>query len=246
MHTAVDIALVLLYAVVWVVVEIVRLPKARARMERAPLGARAREYYWTMALQWGLAGAVFARLALGHLPASTIGLNLPRGPVGWAGTAVALALVGWLLRMQSRTATGSERGRAAISRELSKIAWMLPREKREFAAFSALSMTAGVCEEVLFRGHLLAFLDSLVGPLVGTALAVVVFGVAHAYQGVKGIVRTALIGLFMALVYRATGSLLAPIVAHALIDWSSGRMIERALQRGLDLSVAKAPAAPAA
>ena len=243
MHTPIDVALVLLYAVVWVVVETVRLPQARARMAHAPLGARAREYYSTMLIQWGLAGAVFARLALGHRPASAIGLALPHGGVAWTGTAVALALVLWLLRKQSRGATGSERARAAMSRQLAKIAWMLPREKREFAAFSALSMTAGVCEEVLFRGHLLAFLDPLVGLFAGTAVAVVAFGLAHAYQGVNGIIRTGLIGLFMALVYRATGSLLAPIAAHALIDWSGGRMIEQAVRRGVDLSAA--PATPA-
>jgi membrane protease YdiL (CAAX protease family) len=246
MHTLVDVALVLLYAVVWVVVEIVRLPKARERMSAAPPGARAKEYYSTMLIQWALAGRVLARLAFGHRPAAAIGLALPHGAVGWVVTALALAMVGWLLNQQSRGATGSDRARASMSKALAKIAWMLPREKREFAAFSLLSMTAGVCEEILFRGHLLAFLDSLIGPYVGTAVAVVAFGLAHAYQGRSGIIRTGLVGLFMALVYRATGSLLAPIVAHAWIDWSAGRMIEAAIRRGLDLSVAPAsPGAPA-
>src|SRR5690349_14690869 len=194
MHTLVDVALVLLYAVIFVVVETLRLPQTRARMYAAPLGARAKEYYFTMLMEWALAGLVFARLAFGHLPAAAIGLTLPHGAVGWIVTALALALVGWLLRKQSRGAQKSDRARASMARALAKMAWMLPREKREFAAFGLLSLTAGVCEEVLFRGHLLAFLDSLIGPWAGTAVSVVAFGLAHAYQGRSGIIRTGLVG----------------------------------------------------
>jgi membrane protease YdiL (CAAX protease family) len=201
-------------------------------MERAPLGGRVREYATTMAIEWALTIAVLARLALGGLPLSGIGLAWPHGLVGWAVSAAAVALTLWLLGQQSRV-TESERGRAALARQLSGIAWMMPRERREFAAFSALSVTAGVCEEILFRGHLMAFFDSLVGPILATIAAVALFGIAHSYQGKVGVVRTGIVGLFMALVYRATGSLLAPIVMHALIDGSGGRLIERALKFGV-------------
>lgn len=245
MHTPVDIALVVLYSVVWLAVEMWRLPHTRARMERAPLGARAREYFMTMAAQWALAFAVLARLVATGTPLAAIGLRAPQGWIGWAVSAAATALTLWLLALQARAAL-SERGRAALARQLASIAWMMPRERREFAAFSALSLTAGVCEELLFRGHLMAFFDSLIGPLAGTLAAVALFGLAHAYQGRSGIVRTAVIGLLMALVYRASGSLLAPMVMHALIDYRGGRLVERAVALGAEIGGDAARAAATA
>ena len=52
----------------------------------------------------------------------------------------------------------------------------------------------------------------------------VVFGFAHAYQGPAGIPRTAAVGGTFALLYGLTGSLWAPVVAHAVMDITSGRI----------------------
>jgi len=232
MHTPFDLALVALYCVIWVAVEMWRLPHTRARMAGAPLGARAGEYFTILATEWALVVALLGRLLWTGTPVAAVGLRLPQGFLAWAASVAAIALTLWLLALQQR-ATRSERGRAAIARQLGHLGWFLPRERREFAAFGMLSITAGVCEEVLFRGHLMAFLDPLIGPLLATVVAVALFGIAHAYQGPRGIVSTAMVGLVMALVYRATGSLLAPIVMHALIDFCGGRMIESVVSAGL-------------
>jgi membrane protease YdiL (CAAX protease family) len=45
-----------------------------------------------------------------------------------------------------------------------------------------------------------------------------VFGLAHAYQGVTGVVTTGVLGGVLAALYLGTGSLLLPVVLHALID----------------------------
>src|SRR5690348_3615114 len=124
MHTLFDVVLVALYAVIWLIVEFVRLPRVRASMAAAPPGARAAEYYKTVAVQWMLAGLLFVRLWAGHRPASSIGLNLPHGVLGWVVSAVGCAAMLWLLQQQAR-ATSSERGRAALARQLSTIAWWL-------------------------------------------------------------------------------------------------------------------------
>jgi len=246
MHQTIDYVLVSIYTLLWLALEAWRLPHVKASMARAPLGGRVREYATTMAIEWTLTFAVLARLALGGRPLSAIGLHWPQGPVAWGVSVAAIALTLWLLAQQAR-ANASERGRAALVRHLAGMAWFLPRERREFAAFGALSVTAGVCEEVLFRGHLLAFFDSLVGPILATVAGVALFGIAHSYQGKAGVVRTGVVGLFLALVYRATGSLLAPIVMHALMDASAGRLVERALQLGVvfEGDPARAAATPA-
>jgi membrane protease YdiL (CAAX protease family) len=46
----------------------------------------------------------------------------------------------------------------------------------------------------------------------------VAFGLAHAYQGLAGIVTTGVLGGVMAALYLQTGSLLLPVLLHAVID----------------------------
>jgi len=50
------------------------------------------------------------------------------------------------------------------------------------------------------------------------AVSSIVFGMAHLYQGLKGVLGTGLFGLAMALLYAWSGSLLLPIILHALLD----------------------------
>jgi membrane protease YdiL (CAAX protease family) len=50
------------------------------------------------------------------------------------------------------------------------------------------------------------------------AVGAVAFGLAHAYQGIAGIVTTGVLGGVMAGLYLGTGSLLLPVLLHTLID----------------------------
>ena len=86
----------------------------------------------------------------------------------------------------------------------------------------ALSVTAGVCEELLFRGLLIGMLAPWLGWWGAAALGVPLFGVLHAYQGRAGMVRTAIVGAALTGVVAATGSLLPAMALHALIDVGSG------------------------
>jgi membrane protease YdiL (CAAX protease family) len=79
-----------------------------------------------------------------------------------------------------------------------------------------------VGEEIVFRGYLMAYFDSLVGPAGAVLASSLIFGLGHAYQGVAGIVKTGVAGLLFAGVYVATGSLLAPMLLHAVTDAVSG------------------------
>ena len=60
-------------------------------------------------------------------------------------------------------------------------------------------------------------------------LSSISFGLAHAYQGAANVPRSALIGIVFALVYVLTGSLLIPILLHALADALQGRAVYRLL-----------------
>jgi membrane protease YdiL (CAAX protease family) len=83
--------------------------------------------------------------------------------------------------------------------------------------FGIVCPTAGITEEVLFRGFAITRLEPLVGdPWAAAVVAAIAFAFGHSYQGVIGIASTALIGLGYAASYIILGTLVPAMVAHAL------------------------------
>ncbi len=112
---------------------------------------------------------------------------------------------------------------------------LLPRTTGERRLFTVVGVTAGVCEEWLYRGFFLAVVAAVGGGLPSWALvaiAAVAFGAAHAYQGRAGIVLTGVLGGVMAALYLGTGSLLLPVLLHAVIDLRFLLVPTRALPAG--------------
>jgi membrane protease YdiL (CAAX protease family) len=98
---------------------------------------------------------------------------------------------------------------------------LLPTDRAERKWFVPLALTAGTCEEIIFRGFLLAVVAWLHPSATTTQAAVataVVFGLAHLYQGPRGVVLTGIVGYLFAVMALQTGSLLLPMILHVLID----------------------------
>ena len=99
---------------------------------------------------------------------------------------------------------------------------LLPRNRGELAYGAALSLNAGLVEELLFRLAIPALIYGVVGDAVVAVVAsVVLFGGLHIYQGAWGIVGSMTIGSLLMALYLTTGNILVPIIAHALIDLRS-------------------------
>lgn len=99
---------------------------------------------------------------------------------------------------------------------------LLPRTRGELPYGAALGVNAGVVEELLFRLALPALIFGIVDDgLVAFTAASLLFGVLHIYQGAAGVLVTTALGLVFTAVYVVTGSILWPILLHALIDLRS-------------------------
>jgi Type II CAAX prenyl endopeptidase Rce1-like len=92
----------------------------------------------------------------------------------------------------------------------------------EMRVFAGVGVTAGICEELLYRGFVLWYLSALLPRGWAIVAAVAIFGIGHAYQGVRGVLLTAMVGGIAMAVYLWTGSLIAPIVMHATVDLANG------------------------
>ena len=110
----------------------------------------------------------------------------------------------------------------------------LPRTAQELRWFLALSFSAGVCEEILFRGFLIWYFDSF-GTVVAVILSSILFGTAHMYQGIKGGLKAGFIGLILAVVYILTESLWIPILLHIFGDAQIGMLGWLALREDKEL-----------
>ncbi|RBY85604.1 CPBP family intramembrane glutamic endopeptidase [Blastococcus sp. TF02A-30] len=198
---------------------------------RTDPGARRSFYGRLLVLEWGLALVAFAVfLGATDVGAAAVGLTWPRS---WPGplTGVVVLLVLLFVVASTRALRGGAlleaaavrrpgEGRHAEPSGHSTLA-LLPRTTRERRLFTVVGITAGVCEEWLYRGFFLAVVSAVAGGLPAWLLvlvAAVAFGLAHAYQGRSGIVLTGVLGGVMAALYLDTGSLLLPVLLHALID----------------------------
>jgi len=111
--------------------------------------------------------------------------------------------------------------RDAIRRQAAGFLALLPRTQAERRTFVGLAVTAGVCEEIIYRGFLLAYVAWLAPDLTDgwrVLIVSIAFGFAHAYQGRRGIVLTGIVGIGMGSLVVTSGSLLPAIAIHALID----------------------------
>jgi membrane protease YdiL (CAAX protease family) len=109
---------------------------------------------------------------------------------------------------------------------------LLPRTRGELPYGAALSVSAGVFEELLFRLGLPALIFAVTGDALAAFLgATLLFGVLHLYQGALGIVFSTVLGAVFVLLYLVTGSIVVPIVLHTIIDLRSMVLIPLTLGR---------------
>ncbi len=195
--------------------------KLREAPEAAEASARRSAYMSIIVAQWLLvAGLVFVARRH-HLSAADLGqhLNHPRRILVVTGCLLAVLGILAVQNIWQLRRTASEK----MAAHLGPVRKFLPVGKGDLITWVALSLTAGVCEELLFRGWMVNFLGAAMGSIwIGLVLSSLWFGLGHAYQGGKGILVTGLAGLVFGLVYVGVGSLVPGQVLHALVDIVNG------------------------
>src|SRR5258708_6187742 len=96
----------------------------------------------------------------------------------------------WYIR---RTARSLE-GRVQLRQSMSGPLLMLPRTPKERTIWVFLSLTAGFCEELLYRGFMPAYLVHIfpgVNLIFAILIAAVLFGMGHVYQKLTAVIGTA-------------------------------------------------------
>jgi uncharacterized protein len=158
---------------------------------------------------WVLTALTLLAASAARFSPADLGL-VPLGLAASAAWAMLAVFAGLAITFASRTLG---------VRETPMLEHLLPRTRRERAGWVGVSLTAGICEEIVFRGFLITALAMATGSLwVAAVASSAVFGTLHGYQGITGIVRTAILGLVLAVPFVVTGSIVPSIVAHIALD----------------------------
>jgi uncharacterized protein len=203
--------------------------------------AKLRYYKTTMTLLWLFTAAALYASGTGIF---FLGVDLPRfiqsHPTAYKVFAVALiAAILYAILGPHIKALRNPKVRAIILRQYARLDVFLPKRQEEFRWFAATCVTAGICEEIVYRGFLINYLAR--GPWhLGVFPAVLIsslsFGTAHLYQGKKGFFGTTIGGIIFALLFVLTTNLLLGILVHAALDL----LIIPTLQRPVAEDVASA------
>jgi uncharacterized protein len=108
-----------------------------------------------------------------------------------------------------------------IYKQLEAIEFLLPENFKERMLFVLVALTAGFCEEFMFRGFMFLYLKELPFDIPLLMIAIItsmIFGIAHLYQGWKNVIVTGLIGFALARFYMYFGTIWIPIIVHIIID----------------------------
>jgi len=191
--------------------------KARKRFLSGDRMAKLTFYRQGVVEQLLTTTVVLGMWRFGGVSRSSLGI---RAPYSWRWTMAGLVVLGALLfwsAARSRQKAGKIRQRYQDS-----LGMLFPDSPRERTWFGALSVGAGISEELVFRGFLFYYLGAYI-PHINTLEKIILtslfFGMAHVYQGWKQAIPTSIVGLLLALMYVFSGSLLLPIVVHAITDW---------------------------
>jgi membrane protease YdiL (CAAX protease family) len=183
-------------------------------------GVRTRAYVEVIVSQWALCLILLAWWFVCARPWSALGLGDPFETRSvWV---VVVAIAGLATYHAHAVGKTSAEELVAGQAALGEVIHLLPQTPLERRLFRIVAVTAGVCEELAYRGFVLWLVATLVPSWAAVSISTLVFGLAHAYQGPKGIVRTGVVGGLMAGLVLWSGTLWPAMLLHAIIDVHGG------------------------
>lgn len=193
-----------------------------ARIESGMPPQVLQQYRVTMLVEW-LALAVLLITWFSHSrPVAGLGFVTPGGTGFYLGLLLILLLAIYLVHAWQQASVATPEERAKIAASFGSLRHFMPHDRRTYRTFVSLSITAGIVEEILYRGFTFWYLGHFLPLWAVVGVSALVFGLGHSYQGLGGIVRVTLIGIVFGGLYLLTGSIWLPILAHALLDILQG------------------------
>ncbi|MGC8461064.1 MAG: CPBP family intramembrane glutamic endopeptidase [Candidatus Dormibacteria bacterium] len=212
MHVWALVVLVLLVG--WTIIGAYRYPRMKEKLRNGDRHALLRMYRTTIAGQIVMAGCAVIGIQSRLFTTPALAGGSYGGYAAWGALGLGAVLVLAIVLARFR-----HRDRDPEVLIVGDIRDLIPRTQEERLWFLGVALCAGVCEEILFRGfgfyglHLLGLPYGVIWLVDG-----LLFGCAHLYQGLRGMVGTAVMGIVFALIYSLTGILIFGMMLHFALD----------------------------
>ena len=189
-------------------------------IEKGSPQARFNTYLYSIASLWGLALPILIIWQVEGLDWAALGFQWNWG-LSLLGVCVASGLIVAFFALQAWQMYSSARQRRAYSealRDSGGAHYFMPVTSRDHRVFLGLGVTAGITEEIIFRGFLI-WVFSYVMPIWAAGLVShFFFTLMHRYQGLAGMVQVFVIGAVITALYLIGGSLWPLISLHIAVD----------------------------
>lgn len=187
--------------------------------------------------------------------ATRIQIYYSNGLVLWLGAFIALGL--WWMQDRSFILLGlqvPELNRITIGLSLGFILWygfdlfretqfaerrkktiarwhqytpFMPTNKEELSHFNFLAVSAGIGEEIVFRGFFIIYLTSVFynvpqGENLAVIIPALIFAVGHSYQGIRAVFKIFFLAILFGYLFLFSNSLWIVILLHIFLDMVSG------------------------
>lgn len=231
--TFLDHCLVFIIAIVYPIAGLFGFRRLLRRVDAGEPVNRSQLYRNTMIGHWTLLFISMAIWAGAARPWPTLGLGL-KLHLGFV-LGVALTVLGiYLLLTQIRHVNSATPEQLhGIRQRFGKLSLIIQHNGNELARFYGLSITAGIVEEILWRGFLIWYLNQFMPLWAAAILSTVGFGLAHAYQGFAHLPQLTAVSAALTGLYLLTGSIWLPVILHAAVDILQGRLAYGVLHRSL-------------
>jgi membrane protease YdiL (CAAX protease family) len=189
------------------------------RMQTAANPHRMRFYMLTLAFEWLVFAYVIAGVRRNGQPAQIVWGTRWRS-FGQFARDIGIAAAFWIIAAALLFIVAELLHVEAARQNLQ---FLLPQGALELALWIALSISAGICEETIFRGYLqrqfMAFTRSAPA---GILLSAAAFGAGHAYQGSRMMILIGVYGVLFGILAHWRGSVRPGMIAHAWQDSLDG------------------------
>jgi membrane protease YdiL (CAAX protease family) len=189
-------------------------------------GQHIKRYLIGIVCELVLVAAVWWGIRLRNVPLRQLLGERRRGAKAWAKD-FGIALIFWVMAMLVLAALATVLRLLHLMSLQKAVMDLAPRGGLELIMWIALSITAGIAEEIVFRGYLLQQFASIDGrrgqrAWFGVIASSLVFGAGHGYEGIGGAIAITVYGVMFCVLALQRGSLRTGMMAHAWHDSITG------------------------
>lgn len=177
---------------------------------------RLLDYKQTLLIFWGLTLLIFLNFFVYKQPDLNFNLKLSIINTG----LIILILV--LTYLQYKTSNITPKDSNSVKEKLKGIYHYLPKTRNELIWFSLLSISAGICEEIIFRLFFFEFLKEHTTLIITFIVTNLIFAITHIGTGKRNLISSFFLGVLFSVLYYFTDNIWIAVLLHSLINLNAG------------------------